>query len=229
VLILFLLASCSEKVEHRSPEQRGEAIVSDPRGISPSQFNPFSCNTCHAKPGDDPARRFPGAPLEGAASRPSFWGGRFTSLADAVGECVTHFQRATDFDPQSDPARDLYSYLVKIGSTGQTGARPFTIVRSAVDIPRGDAGRGANVWNVACRTCHGEPRSGAGRLSDQISIVPEATRAEHGKEGPDVVRVVVIEKIRHGSYLGFPGTMPPFSTEVLSDPEIGDLLAYLGL
>jgi thiosulfate dehydrogenase len=226
----LLLAACSETVETRTAEQRGEAIVSDPRGLSASQFNPFSCNTCHAKPGDDTAaRRFPGAPLAGATSRPTYWGGRFHSLADAVGECVTHFQRGTDFDPQSDPARDLYAYLLRIGQTGQTAAVPFTIVRSAADLPRGDAARGAGVWNVACRSCHGEPRTGAGRISDIASIVPEATQTEHGKEGPDVVRVVVIEKIRHGSYLGFPGTMPPFSTETLSDAEVGDLIAYLGL
>jgi thiosulfate dehydrogenase len=230
LVFLLLLASCSEKVENRTPEQRGESIVSDPRGISPSQFNPFACTTCHAKPGDDVAsRRYPGAPLEGAASRKTFWGGRFSSLADAVGECVTHFQRASEFDPQADASRDLYAYLVKIGSTGQTGAVPFTVVRSVADVPRGDAARGANVWNAACRSCHGEPHTGAGRISDSASIVPEATRTEHGRDGPDIVRLVVIEKIRHGSYLGFPGTMPPFSTETLSDAEIGDLLAHLGL
>ena len=43
------------------------------------------------------------------------------------------------------------------------------------------------------------------------------------KEGGKMMRTVVVEKIRHGSFLGYAGTMPPFSVEALSDADVRDL------
>ena len=42
-------------------------------------------------------------------------------------------------------------------------------------------------------------------------------------------RKAFIEKIRHGGFLGYGGTMPPFSQAVLSDADLGALLAFLKL
>lgn len=41
--------------------------------------------------------------------------------------------------------------------------------------------------------------------------------------------VVVVEKVRHGVFFNIGGTMPPSSLEVLSDEDLGALLAYLGI
>lgn len=228
VLPLFGVA-CGTTTEHDTAAERGARIADDPHGVSASQFNAFACTTCHAKPGDATGRLFPGAPLEGAASRPTFWGGPFTSLGDAVGECVTHFQRASSFEPTTPSAEDLYSWLVSIGGSGTTGAVPFTVVSATKDLAPGDPSHGAALWDRACRSCHGAAHTGEGRLSPLVSKVPEDTQAFHGSEGPTVIREVVIEKIRTGSYLGFAGTMPPFASQTLSDADVAGLLSYLGL
>ncbi|MBX5484795.1 MAG: cytochrome C oxidase Cbb3, partial [Myxococcaceae bacterium] len=42
-------------------------------------------------------------------------------------------------------------------------------------------------------------------------------------------RLVIIEKIRHGQFFGVGGNMPLYGREMLSDEQVADLLAYLGL
>jgi thiosulfate dehydrogenase len=227
--LLFACVACTVTTTHETPEERGAKLADDPHALSASQFNALACSTCHAKPGDTRDVVLPGAPLEGAASRPSYWGGRFVSLYDSVAECATHFQRASSFDPTTPASDDLYAYLVSIGGTGPTGAQPFTVLRSVSDLPAGDAARGELTYSRACGSCHGAAHTGAGKIMTTASTVPEDTQSFHGADGPTVVREVVIEKIRHGSYLGFAGVMPPFSTEVLSDSDVADLASYLGL
>jgi hypothetical protein len=46
---------------------------------------------------------------------------------------------------------------------------------------------------------------------------------------PQYYRVLAIEKVRHGSFLGYAGRMPPFATELVSDRDLRDLLVYMGL
>jgi thiosulfate dehydrogenase len=44
-----------------------------------------------------------------------------------------------------------------------------------------------------------------------------------------VQRLIFIEKIRHGRFLGYGGEMPPFSSELLSDADVADVLEYLSI
>lgn len=231
--LLLASAGCGATVERETAVDRGRRTVTTPTAFSGSTFNAFSCATCHGAPkgaeGSATATLFPGAPLGGASARPTFWGGRFVELRDAVTECVTKFQRAADFDVASEGARDLYAYLRSVEGDGPQGPVPFTVPPTVVDIPRGDPTRGQGVWDGACRSCHGDAFTGNGRLGAQVAVVPNETAAFHGKDGPDVTRLVIIEKVRHGGYLAFTGTMPPFSVEALPDGQLGDLLAFLRL
>lgn len=211
--------------------QRGEALASDP-GFSESRYNAFACTTCHPVAAPDPAKILPGAPLAGAVRRPTFWGGRFVTLADAVDECATKMMRGAPLDRASKKAVDLWAWLESIADQGPQTAQPFDVVYAIADQPGGDPARGAGVWASSCQSCHGAPRTGEGRLRSRAgepvaSIVPNDTIDYHAADGADVVRLVVVEKIRHGSYLGFAGTMPPFSRQALTDGQIADLLAYL--
>ncbi len=69
------------------------------------------------------------------------------------------------------------------------------------------------------------------RLLPNAPILPEETLANH--PSPDYTdedrRLVFVEKTRHGGFLGYGGQMPLFSAEVLSDVDMADLLAYLGV
>lgn len=225
-LIVFTGCSSEPEVVTTTAVERGERLTNDP-AFAESKFNSFACTTCHAVNASG-GRILPGAPLAGAARRPTYWGGRFTSLSEAVDECATKFMRSPPFDPSKQKWIDLYAYLDSIANTGALVPQPFEVVYRITDLPRGDAANGGKVYDAACKSCHGAPKTGVGRLG-AASIVPNDTVAEHSKDGPSITRQVVIEKIRHGSYLGFPGVMPPFSKQALSDAQISDLLTYLGL
>jgi thiosulfate dehydrogenase len=226
-LIVAALSGCGSADEvTRTAVERGERLVSDP-SITGSRFNQFACTTCHITTGTTTAI-LPGAPLAGAARRPTFWNGRFLTLGDAVEECTQKFMRGGALDRTSQTWIDVYAYLDSIADRGPTTPQPFDVVQTINDLPSADAAAGAAIYDRACRTCHGAPRTGEGRLEVAV-VVPNETISEHGVDGPETVRKVVIEKVRHGSYLGFAGVMPPFSRETLSDNDVAALLTYLGL
>lgn len=226
-----LVFSCSSpEPGTRSAAERGKALASDP-ALSGSRFNAWSCTSCHAISAGDP-RILPGAPLGGAVRRPSWWGGRALTIGDAVEQCATKFMRAPRLDRGDPKWVDLWAYLESIEGDGPQEAQPFDVVYEIADVPDGDRARGAEIWERACRGCHGAVRTGEGRPTvpgggASASIVPNETIDFHQGEGPGIVRLVIIEKVRHGSYLGFAGSMPPFSRGALSDADLGALLAYL--
>jgi thiosulfate dehydrogenase len=226
--LALVVSGCAEESEirTRTAEERGAALFADAR-ISANAFNPFSCATCHATSDVADGRLLPGGSLAGVTARTSFWGGQETSLLESVNVCLRSFQSdAKGLAAEDDRAASLYAYLVSL--KGPSTPVPFTVVEVIADVPNGDASRGAAVWEAACASCHGARHTGAGRLSEIVTIVPEATIAEHVPKGDDV-RLIVIEKIRHGSFLGYSGRMPPFSIETLNDQQLGDVLAFLGL
>jgi thiosulfate dehydrogenase len=208
----------------------GEELFQDSR-LSESQFNSFSCATCHATTATPEAGRLnAGYTLHNVASRPSWWGGYETRLLDAVNFCYVSFMRGVSpLKPEDDKSRALYEYLVRISPDPEAPALPLTVVKDVVDVPRGDAGRGAEVYRAACQTCHGEPHTGKGRLTQLASVLPEVV-SDYDSLFPGVPHsLVVIEKVRHGQFFGVGGNMPLYSREALSDEDLGALLAFLGL
>jgi len=131
-------------------------------------------------------------------------------------------------DPYSVDGEALYSYLVSL-KPGDARAVPFTIARAIQDVPRGDAVRGRRVYDQTCGHCHGALHDGNGRLNARFPILPEQVLAEHAEYTPLQQRLVFVEKVRHGGFLGYGGDMPPYSLEVLSDAELSDLLEALDL
>jgi thiosulfate dehydrogenase len=227
------LAACSNTEEpgqviERTPAEQGRAIFTDPK-LSTNSFNKFACSDCHAT-ADRPAagRSLAGADLDGVTARPAFWGGAEVDLLRATNDCLKFFMLdSSGLAPKDTKAGLLYAYLSGLPAT-TTGATPFTVVASVADVPVGDATRGQKAYDRACRACHGDLHTGAGRLADEVSLLPEDTIREHGGYGAAELRLTAIEKIRHGSFLGYGGQMPPFSREALSDDELGDILGYLG-
>lgn len=224
-----LLGACASDPEtiERTAVERGQALFADPR-MSQNEFNPFACSTCHATSAHPAGeRRLPGADLDGVVSRPTFWGNQENDLLRSVDNCLRLFMRENvALDRSSARASDLYAFLASLPAT-RTGPAPFSVVASIQDVPVGDAARGADLYARACLDCHGAAHTGEGRLLG-ASVLPEETIAEHSQYGPLELRLTAIEKIRHGSFLGYAGRMPPFSSESLSDAEVGDILSYLG-
>ena len=218
---LFLLAGCADT----TPQERGAALFVAP-DLSGSPTNAASCATCHAT-GAIPADWIPvGGTLAGVTKRPSFFGGGELDLRTSINFCLRRFMRSPAIEPltEDDPrGRDLLSYLETL--EGPADAVPWTLGDIADDLPPGDAARGSVVWDAACRGCHGEPRTGAGRLSSLVAILPDETLEEHGAEA----RLRTIEKVRNGQFYGAGGDMPPYSIELISDQQLADVLAHLGL
>jgi thiosulfate dehydrogenase len=228
VLLSFALAGCGDREVPAA--QFGAKLFEDPR-LSTSPFNLFSCATCHAVNPAAPAvvrERFdPGYNLGNAVGRPAWWGGEETTVLDAINVCFSQFMGGRPWQAADEQARLLYAFLDENSPAPTSPAAPFTVVRdvSPLDTIKGDGSKGALVWVGACQRCHGSIHSGAGRLGSEVSIVPDDTQKMFG----DLARAVVVEKIRHGRFFNIGGVMPLFSVETMSDAQVADTLAYLGL
>jgi thiosulfate dehydrogenase len=233
LLAVMLWAGCGPRQVPAA--ELGERLFQD-RSLSTSPFNVFSCATCHPvgravpEPRIQPAhegRITPGYELYGVTTRAGWWGGYQTRLLDAINTCLTEFMGGGALEADAPHARELYEYLVEHGPAESTPALPLTVVKTVTDLSAlsGDEARGRDVYARACQECHGAPHTGAGRLGSRISKIPEDT-LEHF---PDTARAVVVEKIRHGKFFNIGGSMPLYSAEAISDQEIADVLAYLGL
>lgn len=237
LLSLGAFAGCGDTVDEQPLAVRGAALARDAT-VSGSQYNRFACLTCHAeRPADVGERILPGAVLQGAARRPSFWSGEVLHLREAVGRCWVHFMRGQDADLDGPTGQALWAWLDALspaGSTEGTAPLTFTWPRTSRDLGTGgDATRGARVWQRACASCHGTFGAGTGRLAPLASLLPADTLTEHCQGELPVgvesyaayVRLIVYQKTRHGSFLGYAGSMPPFAQEQLSDADLGDLIA----
>lgn len=208
----------------------GEQLFHDAR-FAESQFNAFSCATCHATTPEPPeGKLFAGYTMWNVVGRTSYWGGQEARLIDAVSFCYVYFMRGPGpLDPEDDRSRALYEYLASLSPDETSEALPFTVVRNVAMIDGGDASRGEAVYRAACRECHGEKGTGAGRLTDLAPELPNVA-SDYDQLFPGISpRLVFIEKVRHGQFFGIGGNMPLYSIEAMSDAELADLLAYLGL
>lgn len=226
-VLLLALAACGGDV---SGAERGEEVFGS-SDLSPSDLNVFSCATCHtAEEGAGPTDGAPGYRLFGVAARTRYWGDDYALLKEAVDACLVFFMKGDPLVPEDEDAHALYEYLLSITPDGAADEPyDFTVVENVSDVPRGDAGRGAEVYEVACRRCHGEAFSADGSiLRDEVNL-PGVT-ADYGEEFPGVEpSLVVIEKVRHGRFFDIGGEMPLFSTEAMSDEDLGALLSFLEL
>lgn len=213
-----------------TPVERGQALFAS-RALSPSRLNLFTCATCHdADAAADGAAALlrPGAAMAGVTRRPSFWGGQQDDLLRAINDCRAQFMgasaplRAAEADGEA-----LYAYLDSLRDRGDGRPVAFTVVREIDDLPRGEAAVGEALYARSCGACHGALHTGQGRLAARVPVLPEETLAEHASYTPAAQRLVFVEKIRHGGFLGYGGDMPPYSREVLSDGALSDLLEVL--
>lgn len=204
----------------------GERHFSDP-ALSTSPFNAASCATCHQVAKAPVARNDPGVNLYDVVHRPVWWGGYESTLLSAANYCLTEFMGGAALTMDDDRARELYEYLAQNSPDDPAPAMPLTVVKNVTPLTNlaGDAAHGKEVFDRSCRRCHGDPHTGNGRLSTKVSIIPNDTL----KAFPTNARAVTVEKVRHGRFFNIGGIMPLYSAEAISDQEIADILAYLGL
>lgn len=237
LLVLPVSPGCTSppetKVVQGTAIEHGEALFHD-ASIAKNSLNTYSCATCHeTTPGEAARVSLTGAPLAGALKRPSYWGGQELELLPAINDCLYYFMlKTTPWTAEDEEARAGYAYLESLPSDGDVvKAAPFTVVYQLSDTPNGNPKAGEAVYNRACASCHGAAHTGVGRLVPRAPPLPEQTLAEHPLAKYTMLerRLVFVEKIRHGGFAGYAGQMPPFSKEVLSDEDIGNLFGFFGL
>ena len=192
--------------------------------------------------------------MHDASARSSWWGGAYVDLLPAVSECLVSFEGATQPLAAGDvDGRALLVYLESLAPDASAPALPLTVVKTVdgscatsaqcatpieicamtsagipyCDLPTGDPTRGADLWTRACASCHGAIHTGAGRVPP-ATIEPEGVLT-HGTDPRTGARAFTIEKVRHGPFFGVGGVMPFYALETLSDPDLADLLTYLGI
>jgi thiosulfate dehydrogenase len=238
LLAATALAGCADPdpvIVKGTAVEHGAALFTDAT-VAGGGYNSYSCATCHSKArpsAGTSAVLLPGAPLAGVTRRPSFWGGTELDLLRSVNHCLYYFMLAdASWDGDDTEAQAMYAYLDSLPKKPEDEAPvPFTVVVEIENLPPGDASRGAGTYDRACRSCHGAAHTGEGRLVARAPALPERTLEEHPLDQytAEERRLVFIEKTRHGGFLGYGGQMPPFSLEVLSDPDLSDLLTFFGL
>lgn len=220
--------ACSEEAPAEDRVARGQALF-EGRGLSESTLNRYGCQTCHDADVADATKKKPGAALAGVTLRPTYWGGQENDLLRAINACRRYFMYASADLRATDPnAEALYAYLVSL-EPGNAEPVPFSVVRTVENLPRGDAAAGQALFTLTCAQCHGTLHEGVGRLRNTVPVLPEDTLIEHLDYSPREQRLVFIEKTRHGLFLGYGGDMPPFSTEMLTNGELSDILEALGV
>ena len=230
-----VLAACDGGAPSPMPARDfGAQLFRDAR-FAESAFNRFACSTCHATTqGADPQRILSGGTLYDVAARPRFLGGQTLRLLDAVNFCYVYFMRGVALSKSEPKAKALYEYLLALSPSARSPNAsapqvPMTLVRDVVDVPPGDAVAGRALYSKACGECHGALGSGAGRISESASLLPQVTTT-YGVDFPGVPAArVVIEKVRHGQFFGVGGNMPFYSREALSDADLASILAAMGL
>jgi len=215
---------------------RGRQLF-ESKALSQSHLNDYSCQTCHDTVESNPPSKKAGGVLAGVTLRTQFWGDQVADLLGSVNACRKDFMSDTQPLAATDgQARALYAYLVSL-EPGDADPIPFTVVNTIDPLPRGETDeaiananlQGQVLYAQTCQYCHGAMHDGSGRLSTRVPILPEETLAAHTEYTPRVQRLIFTEKIRHGLFLGYGGVMPPFSTQVLSDEEVSDVLEALGV
>jgi thiosulfate dehydrogenase len=204
--------------------------LDDPE-LSRSRFNAFRCLTCHETAAGG-TRIVPGARLDGALSRRSFWGGAITDPFEATDACFTRFLRGDSLAREPAAAARLLRRLRALspGPDASSPPVPFTVVRETAPPGEGSPERGRGLYERACAYCHGAAHTGEGRIGRTTSILPEDTEQLHRRDNGytlETLRHLFVHKVRLGSFEGFSGAMPPFSREVLTDGELDDIVAFL--
>lgn len=87
----------------------------------------------------------------------------------------------------------------------------FSLIGQIPEVQEGHPGRGLQAYSAQCAHCHGA--SGGGGVAGAGAYTPPLTGYEP---------IVIAEAIRVG-----PFEMPAFSPTQISDPEVGDITAFL--
>lgn len=188
--------------------REGEAVYRQPL----TDGNTFACATCHALTASEAPLRRAAHPIGAASRRGSWKNGQAHTFLDAVNACVKGWQGAPAWSPTEPRFLALAAYLDGQGDSASERKLTFKQVAPPAILTGGDSTRGLAVFNEACAACHGVDGIGSPRG-------PNLAGTEQAAD-------YVASRVR-----GFPlvGRMPFWAEDRLSDGELIDLIAWLGM
>ena len=186
-----------------------------------SDGNSFTCATCHSlsEPSTDGIRR-PGHEIGDATRRTSWKNGKAHTFLEAANSCVTEWMVGSAWSASDARYVALHDYLDGQANVAQAPNLTFEIATPPADVSRGDATRGRSLFNQSCVACHG---------TDAIGTV-RGPKIAGSKRTPAYIaaRVRTSGSSTSPIYEGLTGGVMPFwAKDRLSDPEVGDLIAFI--
>lgn len=114
-------------------------------------------------------------------------------------------------DPFDNREREVFYSDAERAAMVAWMAEEFDIEGEIPEVPEGNVARGLEVFARNCAHCHGN--AGAGGTAGQAAFTPQVS---------DLPGLAIAEAIRVG-----PFEMPAFSEDVISDEDVGSVVAYL--
>lgn len=207
-LVISPLLACGTGAGALPADSSGETVYRQPL----HDGNTFACATCHALTDDEAPLRRAAHPIGGASKRGLWKNGAARSFLDAVNVCVEGWQGAKAWSAEEPRFIALTAFLDSQGDSASERRLTFRQVAPPTVLSGGDVTRGHALFNEACATCHGLDGVGSPR-------------------GPNLAGTQLAAEYVASRVRGFPltGRMPFWSEDRLSDRELLDLIAWLGL
>ena len=237
-ILITVLVFLTQAQQMSDKAQLGRELFHDPtfKGtINPKVATGLSCANCHADFDEEEkpdgliraGHSVIGVPQRGSAKGGMISGADFARAAGGGGFCYQHFLQKVPgpkVNPTAIPAEHaeaLMAYFEAI-SDGKKGPQ-FEMQMLDADAKaeagekiaamNGDAKKGWQLWGRACVVCHPTPQKAG------IGIQLVRSRAPR-----DIDKTILrwATKIRGGGSL-----MPFYASDILSDQDIADILAFL--
>ncbi len=194
--------------------------------------NLFACGTCHDMvPDAESAYRFPGHSLVDALRRPTYKAGQLTKFIEAANVCRVDWMTTTPWQEDSPQFKDLVVFMESLSPPGPAPALNYEIECSPQPGPAGDGTAGCKLFNRSCFLCHATGGVGSDLAPSLVDLnvedldKPEYIRGRVRRSGPSVVdNPDVVYSCLLGQMV-----MPFWAKDKLSDQEVEDLIAFVGL
>ena len=237
-ILITVLVFLTQAQQLSDKAQLGRELFHDPtfKGtINPKVATGLSCANCHADFDEeaDPdgliraGHSVIGVPRRGSAKGGMIKGADFARAAGGGGFCYQHFLQKvpeSKVDPTAIPAEHaeaLMAYFEAISDEKKgpqfememLDAAAKTEAGEKIATISGDVNKGWQLWGRACVVCHPTPKKAG------IGIQLVRTRPPR-----DIDKTIMrwATKIRGGGSL-----MPFYASDILSDQDIADILAFL--
>ena len=237
-MLITILVFLTQAQQLSDKAQLGRELFHDPtfKGtINPKVATGLSCANCHADFDEetDPdgliraGHSVVGVPQRGSAKGGMIKGADFARAAGGGGFCYQHFLQkvpASKVNPTAIPAEHAEALMAyfEVISDGKKGpqfememldAAAKTEAGEKIAAMSGDVDKGWQLWGRACVVCHPTPKKAG------IGIQLVRTRPPR-----DIDKTIMrwATKIRGGGSL-----MPFYASDILSDQDIADILAFL--